>query len=470
MTESTARQTIPTGQKFSYGMGAIAYALPYQVMATFFLFFVTTILHISPLIAGGIVAISVLWDAITDPWIGNISDRTISKRFGRRHQYLLIGGVGTAIGSLLLWSIAPDMSMSLKIGALLVAVLFTKTMNTFYGAPYYALGSVLSNDYDERSSLQAYRATFHIIGMILAVVGIQVFIFRSTPEFPRGQLNPDVYPMVGVAVAVITFIVAAIATWLIPKDRVTLAQTTGLSLRKLVMDSLKNKSFRAIVLIIFLIEVVFQMTISMGTHVNTFTYHLTGGQMGILGLSLLGMSALSQPFWVFICRKFEKRFALALGMILGLIGFVGMPWAHVGFGWLPIDAPNTLVTLAIFSAIAGVGNGAFMTVPFAMVADATDAGEIESNERQEGLYFGLYTFAYKFGIAISTLLAGALLEVIGFDSNLSEQTVDTSYQLAMAPTWLLILVAPVIFWLIGKYKISRSTHAKTIAELASREA
>lgn len=467
-TEQTTRQLVPRRQKFGYGIGAIAYALPYQIMATFFLFFVTTILHISPIIAGIIVALSVFWDAITDPWIGNMSDRTVSKRFGRRHQYLLIGGVGTALGSWLLWSISPDMNMVMKVILLLAAVFFTKTMNTFYGAPYYALGGAMTNDYDERSSLQGYRASFHIVGMILALVGTQIIIFRSTPEFPRGQLNPAAYPKIGIAVAVITLVIAVAATFMIPRDRKVLDKANGKSLWELIKASLANKSFRAIVLIIFLIEASFQIMIGIGTHVNTFTYHLTGPQMGILGLSLLGMSVLSQPFWVWMCRKYEKRTALILGMVLGLVGFVGMPWVHVGLGWLPIDAPTTVMTLAIFSMIAGFGNGAFMTIPFAMVADSTDAGEIETDERQEGLYFGLYTFAYKLGISVSVLIAGVLLQVIGFDSELEVQSANTSYQLAMAPTWMLVAITPVILWIVFRYKINRVKHSEILAELAER--
>jgi Na+/melibiose symporter-like transporter len=451
-----------------YGVGAIAYALPYQIMASFFLFFVTSILHIPPAIAGTIVAVSVFWDAITDPWIGALSDRTNSKRFGRRHQYLLLGGFGTALGSWFLWSISPETDSTLKIILLLGAVLFTKTMNTFYGAPYYALGGSISRDYDVRSSLQGWRAAFHVIGMILALVGTQILFFRGTPEFPRGQLNPAAYPKIGLAVAIVTTVIAVIAYLLIPKDHGNGAPKPTANAWKMVKAALANKSFRAILLVIFVIEASFQIMVSLGTHVNTFTYHLTGPQMGILGLSLLGMSVISQPFWVFMCRKFEKRTALILGMILGLIGFIGMPWAHVGFGWLPIDAPNTLLTLSLFSMVAGIGNGAFMSIPFSMVADSADQGQLDTDHQQEGLYFGLYTFAYKLGISVSVFIGGILLDMIGFVSEAKEQTSETAYQLAITPTWLLMIATPVILWAIIGYRIDRSKHAETLSKLEAK--
>ncbi len=468
ITSSTMEQKVRLTQKLGYGVGAIAYALPYQIMASFFLFFVTSILHVPPTVAGAIVAISVFWDAITDPWIGALSDRTRSDRFGRRHQFLLLGGIGTAIGSWFLWSISPEMGMTQKIILLLLAVLFTKTMNTFYGAPYYALGGTISKDYDVRSSLQGWRAAFHVIGMILALVGTQILFFRSTPDFPRGQLNPAAYPKIGLAVAVITVLIAVMAYMMIPKDHGNGSAQKAPGALKMVKSALANKSFRAILLVIFVIEASFQIMVSLGTHVNTFTYHLTGPQMGILGLSLLGMSVVSQPFWVFMCRKFEKRTALIVGMVFGLIGFVGMPWAHVGFGWLPIDAPSTLLTLSLFSMVAGIGNGAFMSIPFSMVADSADEGQLDTDHQQEGLYFGLYTFAYKLGISVSVFIGGILLDMIGFVSDVKEQTAETAYQLAIAPTWLLMIATPVILWAVMGYRIDRSKHAQTLSRLETK--
>ena len=319
-----------------------------------------------------------------------------------------------------------------------------------------------------RSSLQGWRAAFHVIGMILALVGTQILFFRSTPDFPRGQLNPAAYPKIGMAVAVITVLIAVVAYLMIPKDHGNGASKPTPNAWKMLGAALTNKSFRAILVVIFVIEASFQIMVSLGTHVNTFTYHLTGPQMGILGLSLLGMSVVSQPFWVFMCRKFEKRTALIAGMILGLIGFIGMPWAHVGLGWLPIDAPSTLLTLSLFSMVAGIGNGAFMSIPFSMVADTADQGQLDTDHQQEGLYFGLYTFAYKLGISVSVFIGGILLDMIGFDTQAKEQSSETAYQLAIAPTWLLMIATPIILWAIMGYRIDRKKHAQTLSRLDAK--
>lgn len=123
---------------------------------------------------------------------------------------------------------------------------------------------------------------------------------------------------------------------------------------------------------------------------------------------------------------------------------------------------------AAFSAVAGIGNGAFMNIPFSMVADSADHGQLTTDQLQESLYFGLYTFAYKLRISISVLIAGILLEVIGFDSDATEQPAKTAYQLAMAPTWLLVIATPLILWAILRYRIDRKTHTETLATLTGK--
>ncbi len=462
---------LPVSQKLGYGLGAIAYSVPNQIMASFFLFYVTVVLHISPMVAGVIVAISVIWDAITDPWVGHISDRTQSTRFGRRHLYLMIGGLGTALGTAFLWSISPEASEAYKITMLLILVLFTKTMLTFYGAPYFAIGGTISNNYDERSSIQSYRATFHIIGMIIAVAGMTIIFFRSTAEYPKGQLNPQAYPAMGYTIAIITLVIAFIAVAIIPKDRKQRSQQElqqKTKVWRLAYDSLKNSNFRAIILMIFLLEIAFQVSISIGFHVSTYTYNLTGPQIGIIGLTILVFSILSQAFWVHLSRRLEKKTALTIGMFFGIGGFAGLPLMFVGLEWLPLNHPMTVPLMMGFSVISGIGNGAFMSLPFSMVADVVDQSEIKTRQRQEGLFFGMYNFAYKAGISISVLIGGVLLDLIGFDSTLTEQSVTTTYNLAMVPTWLLIALSPVIYWLASKYELNRKMHNEILDTLDER--
>ncbi|NOQ76308.1 MAG: MFS transporter [Methylococcaceae bacterium] len=467
----TSHSPLPLKNKLAYGFGALAYSVPNQIMASFFLFYVTVILHVSPMNAGVIIAISVLWDAVTDPWLGHVSDRTQSDRFGRRHLYLIIGGVGTAIGTVFLWSISPDSSAIYKITMLLFLVLLTKTMLTFYGAPYFAIGGSISNNYDERSSIQSYRAVFHIIGVIIAIAGMTVIFFKTTATYPKGQLNPEAYPAMGYTIALITLIVSLIAVVIIPKDRIQPSRNKvehKTKVWQLAVNSLKNANFRAIIVMIFLLEIAFQVSISINFHVSTYTYNLTGPQIGFIGVTILIFSILSQPFWVSFSRRFEKKTALLLGMIFGVIGFSGQPLSFVFLEWFPLNQPQTIYIMAGFSVLSGIGNGAFMSLPFSMVADSVDQGEIHTGQREEGLYFGLYNFAYKAGISISILMGGIMLDFIGFDAMLTEQAAEVAYNLAMVPAWLLLALSPLIYWSASKYQLDRKMHNDVLTTLERR--
>jgi len=275
-------------------------------------------------------------------------------------------------------------------------VLLTKTALTVFVAPYNALGGELSADYDERSSIQGYRAMFYLVGMIIALVGSNIFFFRSTPSYPKGQLNPTAYPAMGATFAVIA-LVAAVITFLatrgsipeLPKRSTTMRRrsTSGAILED-VRSALANRDFMALASMIFVIEVGFQIGIAIGFHVNTYTYRLPGPTIGMLGLVILGCSILSQPFWLWVTRRWDKRTALWMGMVCALFGFLGAPVAHVALELFPIDAPTLPYTLGLFFVFAGLGNGAFMSIPYSMVADTVDAEEVETGNRNEGLFFG----------------------------------------------------------------------------------
>jgi Na+/melibiose symporter-like transporter len=131
----------------------------------------------------------------------------------------------------------------------------------------------------------------------------------------------------------------------------------------------------------------------------------------------------------------------------------------------PIDAPSLPYTLGFFFAFGGLGNGAFMSVPYSMVADTVDAEEVKTGKRQEGLYFGIYTFAYKLGTSISLVTSGVVLHLVGFDPDLELQSAATRFNLAMTPALLLLLFSPFGLWSLTRYRLDRSRHAEIRARL-----
>jgi glycoside/pentoside/hexuronide:cation symporter, GPH family len=458
---SGARPRLSVGRNLGYGFGNVAYSTPYQATATFFLLFATAILRIPAGVAGIALAASALWDAAIDPVAGHLSDHTRSRQWGRRHGYLVAGGLGVAVSSALLWNVSPSASArAIFAFAFLMAV---KTSLTFFNVPYLALGGELSNDYDERSSIQGYRAVFYLAGMILALAGGFFVFFRSSAAYPRGQLNPAAYPPMGIAIAaaaVLPSLAAFAATRVfiptLPKAEERSESAARGSLFREFFGALSNPGLRAVATMIFVLEAGFQFGIVLGIHVNTYTYGLTGPVMGLLTFVLLGTSIASQPFWVWFTKRWEKRTALLFGLGLGVVGFAGAPWTHVWWKLFPLEPRTLPLTLGVFNVIAGIANGAFMSIPNAMVSDAADVEELATGRRVEGVYFGTYTLAYKLGTTVSLAVSGFALAAMGFDPSRPAQSEATKFHLAMVPTYLLLAAGLGALLAIWRYPITRA--------------
>lgn len=431
----------------------------YFLVSGSFLLYATAILGVPPEIAGMIMAASTLWDAAIDIPIGWWSDRTRSRRFGRRHPFLLVGGLATAITTAALWSIPQSMGSVVTIAWLAISVIGLKTALAAFVVPHTTLGGEIADDYDGRMVAQAYRGAFQLIGMIVALVGSNVFFFRPTAEYPQGQLNPHVYAPMGLVCAALVLVATL---WTVFGTRGFIPKLQGEdrghdSLRTQAGAFLRDTDLRALLLMILAIELPFQLVITLGGHLNTYTYGMSGPQMGMLSLAVLLSAALSQPLWIRVSRRYDKKPALIASAILAMLGFVGGPLTHVAWGWFPLTPTSAAVwTLLPFQIIAGIGVGAFSSLPYAMVNDCAQARERQTGRSISGSYTGLYIFAYKLGSGLSIAASGWLLRAIGFDAALPAQSEHTRYWLAVAPALLLIAGMPVVIWALRGYRLSRA--------------
>ncbi len=445
-------------QLAGYGSGSMVLAAYYLVSASF-LFYATAILHVPPDTAGLIMAASTLWDALVDLPLGWMSDRTRSQRLGRRHPFLIIGGIAIAVLSVLLWSIPQGLDLWVKTIWLTVALVGLKTAISTFVVPHTAMGGDLVTTYDARTVAQGYRATFQVLGMALALVGSSAWFFRPTTGFPLGQLNPAVYAPMGWACAILVLgvtLVTVTSTWrFIPRMRAD-RDIPRLDWHA-IQDVLRDRNLRALVLMILVTEVGVQLTVSLGFHINTFTYGLSGPQIAILAMALLLSAIAAQPLWIRVSRRFDKKPALYAAIALAAIGLVGAPLTHVAWHWFPLEPSAHLVaTLLPFQILAGLGNGAFWSLPYAMVTDCAHARERTGGGNLTGTYTGLYIFAYKLGGSLSIAGSGALLGFIGYQSSSSIQTAATRYDLAVYPALLMLLLLPVMVWLLHAYRLRRA--------------
>lgn len=444
-----------------YGSGSMVLAAYYLVSAGFLLY-ATAILKVPPDIAGLVMAVSTLWDAVTDLPLGWLSDRTRSRRLGRRHPFLIGGGIAVAALTVMLWSVPQGLDLVATVAWLVVALVGLKTAISAFVVPHIAMGGDLAAGYDARTVTQSYRGAFQVVGMMLALIGSSAWFFRPTAAFPQGQLNPAVYAPMGWACAVLVLgvtLVTVASTWrFIPRMR------AGRNVPEMdwrtVWSVLRDHNLRALVLMIFVTELAAQLTVALGFHVNTFTYGLSGPQMAILAAALLVSAIIAQPLWVKVSRRFDKKIALYAAIALAFVGMVGAPLTHVAWHWFPLTPSSHLVaTLLPFQILAGLGNGAFWSLPYAMVTDCAQVHERRTGSNLAGSYTGLYIFAYKLGGSLSIAASGALLGWIGYQSTSDVQTASTRYELAVYPALLMLVLLPVMLWFLHRYRLNRKDFA-----------
>lgn len=429
------KEIIPIRDKVGYGIGNLSVGIAMQVVGTYLVFFSTVILGIPGYLVGLAVGFSVFWDAITDPVMGYISDITKSKRFGRRHLYLIIGSIGVALTLTLMWIIPSNLNTNLKFTLLFIDIILFKTFITIYVTPYTALGAELSSDYHERTSIQSIKTIFFLLGLaFVSVAGLYLF-FQPTIDFPHGQLNPDSYRNIGYISAIIVLVTSLICIWntkkYIPKlNRNQTIENKGNNIN-LFIDSLKstikNKAFRAVALCYLFNNLASAFLSNIGLHVFTYTFVLTSQQIAIiLGLQFL-MSILSQPIWMLIASRYDKKPSMIFGLFLSF-------FAGIIFLGLVIFKSNVVSNVFYFfpyAIVAGFGTGALFTLPLSMVADTIDYDELNRGYRFEGFYFGSLTLYYKLSQSIAIFFIGILLDLIRFDSSLSIQSEFTLISLGL---------------------------------------
>jgi len=423
---NSSYRKIPFLDKIAYGIGNFTTGVSNQVLGTYLVFYCTAILDIPGSLVGLAVSLSIVWDAITDPLMGYFSDMTRSKTFGRRHQYLLIGGIGLGISNYMLWNISSGMSPYLKFVLIFLLIIVIKTFSTIYVTPYTALGAELSNDYNERTTIQGIKTIFFLLGLaFVSVFGMFVF-FRPTPEFPSGQLNPNSYNNMGIFTSII-ILFFAIGCFYFTKKYISVlnehskneASSSKLSTIIIAFKEIfLNKAFRYVAFAYMFTNIASALVANMGLHVFTYTFSLTSQQIALIVGVQFFVSIISQPIWSLISNKIDKKPAMIVGILLCIVSSV----IFLVLVYIKNYVLGNVLYFFPFALLAGFGTGGLFSLPLSMIADVIDLDELNTGKRAEGSYYGCLTLFYKLSQSITLLLIGFILDFVKFDANLQTQS------------------------------------------------
>ena len=413
-TERSTRLTLP--MLAAYGAGSLVQDTTNFGLSTLLLFYLTVVCGMSGSAAGLALALALVVDAFVDPLVGSLSDNSRS-RHGRRHPYMIASAAPIALALVMLFSIPRSLTGAGLFAYALTALLTIRIGISGFNVPYIALGAELSDDYAERSTIVASRVLFSVLaGAVAAFLAYGVFM-----KGPGGQTHRDAYPPFALSCGVLVLLGAAASSFgtLSARGRLHAAPVAkGPALGRLlaeVAEVFRNPSFRILFLSCLILFVGLGAATALTLHANTYFWRLP--------IKAILMIALATPFGIligvfvigFLARTLEKRTIALAG--IGLIGACQLLPVLLQLGGL-IPRGGAVILLVTAAGLAGVGASAALIGFQSMMADAADEHGHLFGARREGLYFAGISLSAKASSGIGALIAGVVLDLIGFPHGL----------------------------------------------------
>jgi glycoside/pentoside/hexuronide:cation symporter, GPH family len=390
------------------GLAAVESLVQIYLLKTYHL-----VVGLPPSLAGLALGLAILWDAVSDPVMGGVSDRTTAAS-GRRRPYFVPGAAALALSFVLLFNPPAGMGTAVAFAYLLSSFILVNTAMTVVAVPHAALGGELSRDRHQRTVIFGYKRLFGTVGA-LSGIAIPAALLAIVPLGSRLAPATGTPGLASALLAIPILLTAWIATRATRgRDRgrpssggSLLAMTTVWRLFVAQKQTLRNPFFR--VLMLAFVVTAIGRTLSASTALYYYQYRLQlSEQQAILALLLPFFICflLSIPAWVALSRRWGKKQPAAIGVVvLGLSGSIAYP----------LFPPGQLLGPVLYSVVGGFLAGAIILLD-SLVADTIDYDRMVSRAHREGLYFGVWRVSTKAARALGLVLAGVLLEVVGFGS------------------------------------------------------
>jgi len=468
-------------EKSAYGVAGLGGGLARNMIAMYLLFYYADIIGLSPAYISLAIMIGNIWDAVTDPLMGFISDHTNS-RTGRRRVYLLWGAIPLGVLFYLTW--APPASLDgfplFIYVAVLISLLYANY--TVVAVPYLALGAELSPDPDERSSIFGFNFAFTKIGELAGAIlpnlalefsdeiihflheGLGLFSDSFTQRALEYMAQPS--NALRLSAALVGFIITSstLVTFFGSRERVRhepeqqalAGKQVFATLYRDLFSALKNRPFFVLLMAMLTIDIGSGITASMMMFVAKYWLKMEGLVAAFIAIYMFfAMGA--AIFWVQLSKRTTKKMAYLLGQSVLTVGLLST--------FLLVEG-KPLRVFAIL-AFSGFGLGAYVML-WSLIADLVDYDEYASHKRREGSYFGIYTLFSKAAGGIGVFLAGVYLKFIGFEKGVTiTPEMLFRIKLLFGPITALINLAGVIIFCFFHY--DKKEHERIQRELATRK-
>jgi GPH family glycoside/pentoside/hexuronide:cation symporter len=456
--------------KLAYGAGDLGPAITSGISVFFLLVFFTNVAGIPAGLAGSILMIGKIWDAVNDPFVGVLSDKTKSRRWGRRLPWLLYGAIPFGIFFFLQWIVPrfsddPNAQIWSLFWYYVAIALISQVFYTVVNLPYTAMTPELSQDYDERTTLNSFRFAFSIGGSILSLILAQI-IFTQISDRTQQYL---------VLAAVCGVIAVLSLFWCIwgTRDRLMAFEAKrhaaqsppSIPIGEQLKIVFSNKPFLYVIGIYLFSWLAVQVTASVIPYFVVNWMRLKESDVPSVILGFQGTALLVLFVWSALSKRLGKKVVYFMGVILWIIALIGVFFLQ----------PGQILLMYALAVLAGFGISTAYLIPWSMMPDVIELDELNTGQRREGIFYGFMVLLQKFGLAFGLFLVGNALQASGFKQAVAGQTAlpiqpDSAllairFTTSLLPAFFLLCSLVLAYF----YPITREVHAEILLKLKERQ-
>lgn len=507
---SSKRNKVPLRQKAAFGAGHFVLNMLPGVLGVYLQVFILTAFGMDPVWAGLLGGLPRIFDALTDPIMGFISDNTKS-RWGRRRPYIFFGALISGVLFILMWQLDENASQTFNFWYVMILQILFLVGNTMFATPLVGLGYEMTSDYNERTRLMGLANSMGQIAWMIVPWLYVIIPDTNTFDNPAEGVR-TMAKIVGV-VCIIFGVLPAIfckgidSSQMENRKEISFRTLTNnlVELWESIKQVSKNKPFMRLCGATFLVFNGFQLVAAFSVFIIVF-YMNQGSweQAGTWPAWFNSLNAIITAFLVIpiiskMATKWGKRKAFLISTTLSIIGYSIKWWGFdielnnsfnqtalgqslnsavaslfeflnpflesVGMSWFSIDVSNGIPWL-IFVPIPlfAFGMGGLFTLMMSMTADVCDLDELENGmPRKEGTFGAIYWWMVKLGQALAIILSGVIIKLVGFDQNITNQAVETMVRLRIADIIVPATTAALAMVVMWNYSLSEK-RAKEIKE------
>jgi GPH family glycoside/pentoside/hexuronide:cation symporter len=468
--KTVVKSKVPFGQKVAFGIGMLANQMFPAAMGIFMVVLVQD-LGFPGWMWGVIFFAPRLFDSITDPIMGFISDNTKSK-WGRRRQYVLLGAIIMGISFSILWQLQRENGVDYNFTYFMIWSFVFYLGLTIFSVPYVAMGYEMSDDFHERTNIMAVAQW---IGQWAWVIAPWFWVIMYEPEWFE---SADIATRTLAVWVGITCMIFAMVPAIFIKSKSTVnedyaplnVKNIGSSFKGIIdgfKEAFKNKPFRKLCVATFLVFNAFNTVAAFTFFI--VVYYLFNGDAAAAGIwpTLFGsIGALATTFLVIpivtrMSKVMGKKRAFLASQSISIVGYI-MLW----FLFIPGKPYMFIFALPFFA----FGIGSLFTLMMSMTADVIDLDELNSGLRREGVFGAIFWWMVKFGFAIAGLLSGLILSIIGFNADTATQTEGAITGLRLFFSGLPMLGTLIAILVMRNYDLTEERATQISKELEQKKA